>query len=164
MYFPAPWSSVETPFLLGSINKLFTGLAVGQLVEQGKLGYDDPLSKFLPDFPNPESAKKIKIKHLLSHTSGLSGDIFGPALEQSIDKLTSAQAYIDIAERQPLHFEPEERVRAGWSEERLVSTAAKRRRSRRADGISIRLWMGEGIPVLSREPTWEGLPPRRARG
>ena len=62
-------NTLETPFLMGSMSKLFTGLAIGQLVEQGKLTYDDPLSKFLPDFPDPESAKKIKIKHLLSHTS-----------------------------------------------------------------------------------------------
>src|SRR4029078_5299625 len=64
-------NTVDTPFLLGSMNKLFTGSAIGQLVDQGKLSYEDPLAKFLPDFPNPESARTIKIKHLLSHTSGL---------------------------------------------------------------------------------------------
>lgn len=99
-------NTADTPFLLGSINKLFTGLAIGQLVEQGTLSYEDSLAKFLPDYPDPQSAKKIKIKHLLSHTSGLGGDIFGPAFEHSIDKLTNVQAYIEVAERQPLQFEP----------------------------------------------------------
>ena len=79
-------NTVDTPFLLGSMNKLFTGLAIGQLVEQGKLSYEDPLAKFLPDFPDPESARKIKIKHLLSHTSGL-GDYLG------------TQAYRDALDR-----------------------------------------------------------------
>ena len=55
------------------MNKMFTALAIAKLVETGKLTVDDPLSKFVPDFPDAESAKKIKIKHLLSHTAGLGG-------------------------------------------------------------------------------------------
>lgn len=64
---------IDTKFNLGSMNKMFTGVAIAQLVEKGKLRYDDPLSKFIPDFPNAEAAKKITIKHLLTHTSGLGG-------------------------------------------------------------------------------------------
>lgn len=62
---------LDTKFNLASLNKMFTSVAVAQLVEQGKLSYDDPLSKFVPDFPSREAAEKIKIKHLLTHTSGL---------------------------------------------------------------------------------------------
>jgi CubicO group peptidase (beta-lactamase class C family) len=64
---------IDTKFNLGSMNKMFTGLSIAKLVETGKLTVDDPLSKFVPDFPDAESAKKIKIKHLLSHTAGLGG-------------------------------------------------------------------------------------------
>jgi hypothetical protein len=77
-------NTLSTPFLVASVSKLFTGLAIGQLVEQGKLSYDDPLSKFLPDFPDRESAKKIKIKHLLSHTAGLGDYTHGTALRRRI--------------------------------------------------------------------------------
>ena len=95
----------DTPFLLGSMNKLFTGLAIGQLVEQGKLSYDDPLSKFLTDFPDAESAKKIKIKHLLSHTAGLVRE--GSPLDSSaIDHPTTIKGMIETLERKPLMFEP----------------------------------------------------------
>jgi CubicO group peptidase (beta-lactamase class C family) len=66
-------NQLDTKFNLGSMNKMFTAVAVAQLVERGKLSFDDPLSKFLPEFPDAESAKKIKIKHLLSHTAGLGG-------------------------------------------------------------------------------------------
>ena len=99
-------NTVDTPFLLGSINKLFTGLAIGQLVEQGKLSYDDPLSKFLPDFPDPESAKKIHIKHLLSHTSGLARE--APALFDSslVDRQTTVEAMVEALEKKPLAFDP----------------------------------------------------------
>jgi len=98
-------NTVETPFQIGSLNKLFTGLAIGQLVEQGKLSYDDPLSKFIPDFPDPESAKRIQIKHLLSHTSGLARE--GTPIDSSaIDHPTTVKAMIDAFERKPLAFAP----------------------------------------------------------
>lgn len=99
-------NTVETPFLLGSMNKLFTGLAIGQLVEQGKLSYDDPLAKFLPDFPDPESAKKIRIKHLLSHTSGLGDYLGSTAYREGLDRMTSVRALVDTFERKPPAFEP----------------------------------------------------------
>lgn len=98
-------NTVDTPFLLGSMNKLFTGLAIGQLVEQGKLSYEDPLSKFLPGFPDPESAQRIKIKHLLSHTSGL-GSYWNPEFFASLDRLRSVQDILDVAGREPPEFEP----------------------------------------------------------
>ena len=98
-------NTLDTPFLLASMNKLFTGLAIGQLVEQGKLTYEDPLSKFLPDFPDPESAKKVKIKHLLSHTSGLARE-GAPIVPSSIDRPTTVKAMIETFERKPPAFEP----------------------------------------------------------
>ena len=98
-------NTLETPFLMGSMSKLFTGLAVRQLVEQGKLSYDDPLAKFLPDFPDPESAKKIQIKHLLSHTAGLGNapSLWNPDL---MDRQTTIKAMVDVLERKPPAFDP----------------------------------------------------------
>jgi CubicO group peptidase (beta-lactamase class C family) len=64
---------IDTKFNLGSMNKMFTSVAIAQLVERGKLSFDDPLAKFLPDFPDKASAEKIRIKHLLTHTAGLGG-------------------------------------------------------------------------------------------
>jgi CubicO group peptidase (beta-lactamase class C family) len=100
-------NTVDTPFLLGSMNKLFTGLAIGQLVEQSKLSYEDPLSKFLPDYPDAESAAKIRIKHLLSHTSGLGNPNFGMSADaDALDRQITVQAILDEFERKPLEFEP----------------------------------------------------------
>ena len=64
------------------MNKMFTAVAIAKLVERGKLSFDDPLSKFLPEFPDRESAEKIKVKHLLSHTAGL-GPYFSKAWQES---------------------------------------------------------------------------------
>jgi CubicO group peptidase (beta-lactamase class C family) len=99
-------NTLSTPFLLGSLNKLFTGLAIGQLVERGKLSYDDPLSKFLPDYPDPESAKQIQIKHLLSHTSGLATGFTSKAYHDSLDRMVTVQALLDAGDRQPPKFKP----------------------------------------------------------
>lgn len=61
----------DTRFNLGSGNKMFTAIAIAQLVEKGKLNYSDPIIKYFPDFPNTEFAKKATVHHLLSHTSGV---------------------------------------------------------------------------------------------
>ncbi len=62
---------LDTKFNLGSMNKMFTGVAVMQLVEQGKVSLNDPVGKYLPDLPQPEIAEKVTIHHLLTHTSGM---------------------------------------------------------------------------------------------
>jgi CubicO group peptidase (beta-lactamase class C family) len=61
----------DTPFLIGSISKSFTAIAVMQLVEAGQLSLDDPLSRHLPAFVE-QPAGAITIRQLLSHTSGYS--------------------------------------------------------------------------------------------
>jgi CubicO group peptidase (beta-lactamase class C family) len=67
------WNAAVTPdtvFQSGSMGKQFTATAVMMLVEEGKVGLDDPIKKYFPD--TPETWNDIKVRHLLSHTSGLS--------------------------------------------------------------------------------------------
>jgi len=61
---------INSAFYLGSVAKQFTAMAIMILKEQNKLSYSDGLLKYFPEFP--EYASKITIKHLLTHTSGLS--------------------------------------------------------------------------------------------
>ena len=61
----------ETRFNLGSINKTFTAIAIAQLIQQGRLTLDDPLAKYLPDYPNAAVAAKITIRDLVTHRSGV---------------------------------------------------------------------------------------------
>lgn len=66
-------NGVDTEFNLASITKMFTAVAVAQLVETGKLSYSDMVGKVLPDYPNKEVAQTVTISQLLSHTSGMIG-------------------------------------------------------------------------------------------
>jgi D-alanyl-D-alanine carboxypeptidase len=71
-----------TKFRIGSMNKMFTAVAILQLVEAGKVALADPLAKYLPDYPNQELAAKVTVRDLLTHTGG-TGDVFGPAFFQN---------------------------------------------------------------------------------
>ena len=61
----------DTRFPLASITKTFVTVAIAKLVEEGKLSWEDPLGKFFPDFPQADAREKVRLKHLVTHTSGL---------------------------------------------------------------------------------------------
>lgn len=63
----------NTPFILGSVSKSFTALAVMQLVGAGKIELDAPVQRYLPWFrvADPVASARITVRHLLYHTSGL---------------------------------------------------------------------------------------------
>jgi CubicO group peptidase (beta-lactamase class C family) len=60
----------RTLYGIGSVTKSFTALAIMQLVEEGKISLDDPVEKYVPTVPKP-FGQAPRIRHLLSHTSGL---------------------------------------------------------------------------------------------
>ncbi len=100
----------DTRFNLGSMNKMFTAVAVGQLVEQGRVAFTDTVGSLLPDRPLP-GGDRITLHHLLTHTSGL-GDIFGPRFSQGgKDQLNSVWDYFPLFQDAPLGFEPGARWR-----------------------------------------------------
>jgi CubicO group peptidase (beta-lactamase class C family) len=75
-------NSDSTRFHLASLSKIFTAVAILQLVEKGKLKLNDSLVAYLPEFPYPA----ITINQLLSHTSGLPdfNEIFPPDNDQAL--------------------------------------------------------------------------------
>jgi len=94
----------DTKFNLGSINKIFTHVAIGQLAAAGKLSLSDTIATHLPDLKVP-SADKITIDQLLQHKSGL-GDFFGPKFMTSHASVRTLSDYAAIFAGQPLQFEP----------------------------------------------------------
>lgn len=68
----------DTAFQIGSIGKVWTGTVVMQLVEEGRLALDAPVRDVLPELQlgDPGTAAKVTVRHLLTHTSGIDGDVF----------------------------------------------------------------------------------------
>src|SRR5206468_2141520 len=98
-------NKLNTRFRIGSMNKMFTATATLQLVQAGKLGLNDPLGKYLPDYPNKDVASKVTIHHLLTHTGG-TGDIFGPEFDSHRLQLRTLNDYIKLYGARGLAFEP----------------------------------------------------------
>jgi CubicO group peptidase (beta-lactamase class C family) len=96
---------VDTKFNLGSINKVFTKLAIAQLVEQGKVRLDDTIDRYLPDYPKAV-ASRVTVRQLLEHRGGI-GDVFGDAYDR-IDhsRLRRVADWIPLFRDVPLAFEP----------------------------------------------------------
>ncbi|HEX2205300.1 MAG TPA: serine hydrolase domain-containing protein [Longimicrobium sp.] len=95
----------DTKFHIASMGKMFTALAIAQLVEAGKLRFTDTLANVLPDYPNPEAARKITIHHLLTHTAGI-GDIFTPEFYRDRFRYREPRDYFPLFAPLPTRFEP----------------------------------------------------------
>lgn len=89
---------------LGSITKQFTSVAILQLVEEGKIALNDPVTKFFPDYP--ASGKSITVEHLLTHTSGIPSYTGKPDFVAGAGKDISVQQMVDSFKNDALEFEP----------------------------------------------------------
>ncbi|HVF47218.1 MAG TPA: serine hydrolase domain-containing protein [Pyrinomonadaceae bacterium] len=101
---------IDTRFSLASMSKMFTGVAIAQLAQQGKLSFDDPIVKFLPSYLNRQAAEKVTIHHLLTHTSGIGDymdkDEFFTARQLAGGRFKSLDNYFTFFADDPLAFEP----------------------------------------------------------
>jgi D-alanyl-D-alanine carboxypeptidase len=98
-------NTIRTRFRIGSMNKMFTAVAILQLVEAGKVKLTAPLGTYLPDYPNREVATKVTIHQLLTHTGG-TGDIFGPDFDAHREELRTLADYVKLYGKRGLEFEP----------------------------------------------------------
>ncbi len=98
-------NTLKTRFRIGSMNKMFTAVSILQLVQAGKVGLDDPVGKYLTDYPNKDVASKVTIQHLLTHTGG-TDDIFGPDFDAHRSDLRTLQDYVKLYGSRAPKFEP----------------------------------------------------------
>lgn len=94
-----------TLFNLGSGNKMFTALCIAKLAEQGKLKYDDRVTKYLSGFSDMTKADKITIHHMLSHTSGL-GEYWAGQNNEAMKKFTTINEHLSLVYQAGFQFDP----------------------------------------------------------
>ncbi len=78
---------IHTVFRIGSLSKGFAGVLTGRLVQDQVFAWDDPVQRYFPDFTlrDPAQAKRIRLWHLLSHTTGLPYHAFTNLIEEGYD-------------------------------------------------------------------------------
>jgi D-alanyl-D-alanine carboxypeptidase len=96
---------LNTRFRLASIGKMFTAVAVLQLVEARRLELDDPIGKHVRNPGLAVPARRITVRQLLNHTSGL-GDVFDDNFQKNPGRLRTLSDYIANYGNQALAFEP----------------------------------------------------------
>jgi len=95
-------------FNLGSMDKMFTAVAILQLMEEGLLSLDGPLAEYLADYPNADVASKITIEQLLTHTSGIAVDVFNEEFSLDPHGYRENSDYLPLFVDEPLAFAPGE--------------------------------------------------------
>jgi len=97
----------EMVFRIGSITKQFTAVGIMMLVEQGKVKLDDLITVYLKDYPLKD--KKVTVRHLLNHTSGIRSYTSMPEFGELMRKDMSVNELINVFKNEPFDFEPGEK-------------------------------------------------------
>ena len=101
-------NTTDTKFRVGSVTKQFTAMLIMQLVEEGKLKLDVPITTYIPDYPK-DKGDKITIHHLLTHTSGIPNYTSLPTLNDFMRDPITPLDLVKIFWDLPLDFEPGEK-------------------------------------------------------
>lgn len=91
-------------FQLGSITKVWTTTLVMGLVDEGRLDLDRPVADYLPGLTlgSPETAARVTMRHLLTHTSGVDGDFFDDTGRGD----DCVERYVDLLAGVPVNHDP----------------------------------------------------------
>ncbi|WNV88191.1 serine hydrolase [Umezawaea sp. Da 62-37] len=97
-------ATTDSVFQIGSISKVWTATIAMQLVDEGLLDLDAPIVEVLPELrlAEPDVTKSVTMRHLLTHTSGIDGDVFTDTGrgDDCLEKYTALLA--DVAQNHPL--------------------------------------------------------------
>ncbi|HEY6136717.1 MAG TPA: serine hydrolase domain-containing protein [Thermoanaerobaculia bacterium] len=155
----------QTVWNIGSVSKVITAVAVMQLVERGQVSLDDPIQKYVPEFPvKPEGT--ITIRHLLTHTSGIRhyerGDFPGTPDNENTRPSTWIEG-LKIFAGDPLQFAPGTRYLYSSYAVNLLQGVVER-----ASGQPFEQYLAENIwrPAGMAATTFDvptRIVPRRAR-
>jgi len=97
--------TTQTPFRLASVSKQFVGIAVHQLIDDGKLELEAPVTDYLPWFDDQVPVLgKVTIRQLLSHSGGLTGDLDGQDLGNTSTDDGALERFVrHLAQEEPIY-------------------------------------------------------------
>ena len=93
----------DTRFRIGSITKQFTAAAILKLAEQGKLSVNDPVAKFIPDWPR---GHEVTLRHLLNHSSGIHNFTAKPGFQINVTNAIPLDVLVASFKHDPYDFTP----------------------------------------------------------
>ena len=103
-------NTTSTRINIGSMDKMFTAVAVMQLIEQDKIAPDATLDRYLDDtWMDPETAKKVTIWQLMTHTSGLAPDAVDLSEEDTRDRIRMLADWAPLTRKARTTFSPGEK-------------------------------------------------------
>lgn len=156
----------DTLFAIGSSSKAFTATVIGMLIDEGKMSWDDPVRKFLPDFhlKDPTADEQITIRDLLCHRSGLARtDILWAAGTASREEILHviANAELFTPFRQKFNYNNVMFLAAGEAAARAAGTdwdsllAQRILKPLEMNATTTDLALAKKNPLLSRGYQWE---------
>ncbi|MCZ8205791.1 serine hydrolase domain-containing protein [Gemmatimonas sp.] len=158
-----PSPTAETAFNLGSVNKLFTQIVVRQLAAEQGWSLDTTLAALWPQYPNAAVARAITIRQLLTHRSGVQGNIFaGDSAARA--SLRTLRDFLPLFVNEPLQFTPGSRDAYSNAGYVLLGLLIEQRTQRSYfDVVAERVY---GPAGMTRSAHWrrDSLPAFAARG
>ncbi|WP_177233862.1 serine hydrolase domain-containing protein [Stigmatella erecta] len=94
-----------TRFCIGSMGKMFTAVAILQLVQDGRLRLTGTVASLLPAYPDTALARQVTVQHLLTHTGG-TGDFFGAVYDAHAAELQTLAGFIRLFGAREAAFSP----------------------------------------------------------
>jgi CubicO group peptidase (beta-lactamase class C family) len=153
-------NNLLTRFRVGSMNKMFTGVAVLQLAEAGKVELTAPLGEYLTGYRNRGVAAEVTIHHLLTHTGGMGG-IFGPEFEAHRLELRTLDDYARLYGDRGPEFEPGSRWRySNYGYILLGAVIEKVTGQTYYDYVQARIYEPAGLTATGSEPEDQPVPGR----
>ncbi|MBK8099380.1 MAG: beta-lactamase family protein [Planctomycetes bacterium] len=112
--------ATQTKFAIGSITKSMTMALVGALVDEGKLGFDDPIERWLPDFPH--AGRGITLRRIAGHLSGYADQV-GSELYLTTQRFSTTREVLQRIYAEPLAAAPGERHQYATATYMLIAGA-----------------------------------------
>jgi CubicO group peptidase (beta-lactamase class C family) len=155
-------NSRSSRFQIASVTKAFTAVAILLLAERGKLKLDDPVSRFIPDYPHGD---RIRIEQLLKHTAGIPNLGSGPDWARQERLPHTTEELVALFKNLPLDFDPGAQARYSNSNYNLLTLILEKLSGQDYETfLRNNIWTPLGLGATEDGSDMTRLVPHRATG